>query len=427
MNTYFPLHVHSHYSMLDAASKPKDIAKRCLSIGVPGSAITDHGNIAGCIRHYTTMKKNGLRPLLGCEFYVATNKKERSNEHLLIIAKNLDGWKSLITIISEANRPENFYYKPRLTLEELQKYAGDNLIGIAGHLGSVLSGEACSVERLKTLRSIFGKENFFMEVQLIDRDFNSSTQANADAIRALSQLSGTKCVATPDAHYPNSEDAVDQRILLCNRLGTTLTKIDKKLVNNEDVGLATFFKCNKYHIPSYEEMAELHTEDELKNTLLVADMCEDFQVTHNPILPQYETPGGIPSDEYLRQLCRDGWMKKLLILENNMKEFGYTSEQYGKRFEHELEVLQEAKLSDYFLIVKDIIEHAKNINCLVGAGRGSAAGSLILYLLDVTKVDPIAYDLLFQRFYNRGRNVYPQISFEEFSYAKFINSKLPSV
>jgi DNA polymerase-3 subunit alpha len=229
MKKYIPLHVHSHYSLLDGLSKPAQIAQRCADIGVESCAITDHGTISGSVQFYQSMKAKNIKPILGCEIYLShqdANIKSKENSklsHFLLLSKNLKGWKNLIKIVSESNTIDNFYRKPRLDLNQLQSLLDGNIIGICGHLGSYLADVLSSsrdtvtkegVETVARLKDIFGKNNFFLESQLMDREHTPEQIELTNHIRDLSKLTDTKVVCTPDAHYCKQDDAVDQRILL---------------------------------------------------------------------------------------------------------------------------------------------------------------------------------------------------------------------
>jgi DNA polymerase-3 subunit alpha len=414
MKSYVPLHVHSHYSLLDGLSKPDQIAQRCLNIGATSCALTDHGSISGAVAFYQSMKKSNIKPILGCELYIcqdlSTNqsKENGSLSHMLVLAKNQTGWKNLISLVSASNDPSRFYRKPRTSINELEEMDTSGLICITGHLGSNLANTIDNGSDLSTasnlieqLKSIFGNQNVFLEAQLMDKNHIPFQITLTDIVRNLAKKHNLKVIATPDAHYANKEDAIDQRVLLCNTLKTTFPDINKKLLNNEDVALGCFFKSDNFYILSDEEMRHLHTEEELYNTRLVSDMCEDYNILNRPQLPRFIDN----EDEYLRQLCREGWRKR-----------GFTkipeSEQqiYIDRIKQELSVLQGAGLSGYFLIVQDIVNYIRTNNWLPGPGRGSAAGCLVSYLLEITNIDPIKYDLLFERFYNAGRNSADRIS-----------------
>lgn len=423
MKSYIPLHVHSMYSLLDGLSKPAQIAKRCKDIGVKSCALTDHGNIAGSVKFYSEMKKNGIKPILGCELYISSDdaklqtKENKSLSHLLVLAKNLNGWKNLIQIVSESNRPEHYYHKPRLDLNLLKTLVSGDLIAICGHLGSTIADTLIDKDKIVTdwakkgqnmihsFLDIFGKDNFFLEAQLMDKDNLPIQIELTSCIRELGKMTGVKVVCTPDAHYCTKADAVDQRILLCNNLKTTFPEINRKILNNQDVPLGTFFLSENFHILSQEEIRELHTEEEIENTNYVDSLCTEYDILSKPHLPPFKCPEGYNDAEFLRQLCRDGWRTKIA---NNISEDLQSN--YVDRIKYELDVLQGANLSSYFLIVQDIVNYVRNNSWLPGPGRGSAAGCLVSYLIGITNIDPIKYNLMFDRFYNAGRNTAGHIS-----------------
>ena len=424
MKKYIPLHVHTHYSLLDGLSKPSDIVKRCQNIGVSSCAITDHGSISGTVQFYSKLKQNGIKPILGCELYVPqkdSKEKNRENgklDHLVVLAKNLAGWKTLIKIVSESNNPERYYHKPRIDIDTLGDLLDGNLVAITGHLGSTLARQIIPGDKINDdwkkkgqdhiskLTNAFGKGNVFLEAQLIDKEMNPSQVELTDCIRTLGGLMDTKVICTPDAHYAKQSDAVDQRILLCNNMKITLSQINHKLQNGQDVPLSCFFNSDKYYIPSPEEMAELHTQEEIENTIYVDSMCEEYDILSQPILPPFNYPDKYNSDsDFLRDLCRSGWRHNKL---NSLSQ--EDQDKYVKRLKYEFDVLHGAGLSSYFLIVQDIVNHIKENKWLPGPGRGSAAGCLVSYLLGITAIDPMQYGLIFDRFYNAGRNTKDRVS-----------------
>jgi DNA polymerase-3 subunit alpha len=441
MTGWIPLHVHSHFSLLDGLSKPYQIANRCEKLEYKACAISDHGTVSGAIDFASVLKKKDIKPILGCELYISgldasiKNKKENglSNlTHLPVLAKNKQGWTDLISAVSLSNSKELFYYKPRIDLDRLKQFTG-NLIAFSGHPGSDLGNciftskdvynyrdleqargfvhkYAVDIASTKALeyQELFGKGNFFLEIQLIDKDNMPAQQLIADVLREVSKKTGIECIATCDAHYPEKKDAIDQRILLCAALGKTLNEIEQKMSQDEDVAMSGFFRSDNYHIPSLEEMQEAHKgfEHELENTVKIAEMCEVYDVLNKPQLPTFECPNDMSEIEYLRDLCRQGWRKK--IIGRNLGK--YTEQDYAERVKKELGVIENANLSGYFLIVQDYINWTKNQGWLVGSGRGSGAGSIVLYLLNVTTVDPIEYGLMFERFYNAGRNTEERVS-----------------
>ena len=376
---YIPLHVHSHFSLLDGLSTPKRITERITDIDSEGCALTDHGNIAGAIQFLFKMKEAGKKPVLGCELYIcddhAINQtpENRSLTHLPVLAKNDRGWKQLLKIIAKSNDPQHFYHKPRLSLEQLAIHLDGNIIGFSGHLGSHVSnaieafGKEGGIQTAKALQLIFGEDNFFLEVQLMDAANTPKQKEIVAIVREISGLLKIPLIATPDAHYAYKKDAIDQRILLCSNMHVTM-----KQGLSPDFMLNTFFKSDNFHIPSHEEMVAYgHTEEELANTNKIWDRWAE-KIQHI-----------IPKDK---------------------------QQEYVGRVEYELGILQGAGLSSYFLIVVDIINYVKRMNWLPGPGRGSAAGCLVSYLINITEIDPIKYGLIFERFYNSGRNTTERIS-----------------
>jgi DNA polymerase-3 subunit alpha len=398
------------------------------------------------------MKGKDLQSIMGCEMYITPNdatKKDgdRTLRHLCVLAKNLQGWKQLIQATSASNHPDHFYYRPRLDLERLAPFIDGNLIAFSGHMGSHLSTcifsdinavHAChSADDAKKfthsdwvtrttlmaerLQEIFGKGNFFIEIQLMDSHNIPAGNLLATGLRYISKRTGIPCIATPDAHYACAEDAVDQRVLLCNSLNTNFREVSEKMVRGEDISLGTFFRSRNYHIPSYEEMIYGgNTEQELAETLEVAAMCEGYKLTGPPMLPQFPCPGGISSRDYMKQLLDKGWGERWPKIQKVIDSSPHTEEEYKARLEMEFATLTDIGLADYFLIVDDIIQWARKQGQITGAGRGSAAGSLALYLMSVTHIDPIEFDLLFERFYNVSRHVPDYVSFSEDPFLKHI-------
>jgi len=418
---YNPLHCHSMYSLLDGLSKPSQMVDRCLEIEATACALTDHGNISGAIKFHQQMTKSNIKPILGCEIYLCEddpaiqNKDNKHLTHFIVLAKNLKGWKNLISLVSESNRPDFFYHKPRLNLEQLSKFIDGNIIGFCGHLGSLLADKIVinntispdwkniGIQVIGKLKNIFGDQNFFLEAQLMDRQNTPIQQQLTETIRELGKITKTKVICTPDAHYAKKEDASDQRILLCNNLKTTFPEISRKINNNQEIPMGCFFNSDNFHILSQQEIRSLHTEEEIENTILISEMCEKYEISSRPNLPPFDCKPN--PDEFLRQLCRNGWKEK--ITNEISKE---VQQEYVDRIKYELDILQGAGLSSYFLIVQDIVDYVRKKNWLPGPGRGSAAGCLVSYLIGITNIDPIKYGLLFDRFYNSGRNTKDRVS-----------------
>lgn len=426
MTKFVNLHCHSTYSLLDGLSQPKDIVSKSVEYGYEAVSISDHGSISNCVELVKECKKKNIKPILGSELYICDdlNSKERKFAHLCVHAKNKNGWKKLIKLNAVAN--QNFYYKPRIDLLKLAEIVNaSDIVAYSGHAGSQLFNclftDLKSVFNCKTIDECrqyldpyhfekavalarlyelyFGKGNFYIEIQLIDRDRLPVAQLAANILREVSKYTGIKCVASADSHYVNKEDAILQRILIASALRTNFKKIKEKFDSNEEVGLGGFFKSNNYHIPSIEELIPLHTTEELENSVKIASECESYDILSTPLLPSFTCPGGVSETEYLRQLCRDGWRD---LIKNKIPEIEHS--RYKERIIHELSVVEKAGLSGYFLIVQDYVKAARSRGELASGNRGSAAGSLIAYLSGITTIDPIRYDLLFERFYNEGRN-----------------------
>lgn len=447
--TYVPLHVHSYFSLLDGLSSPKEIVNRCCELGLPACAISDHGAIFGIKTFYDECKKKNIKPILGTEAYIceqdATIKSNANNKrhHLIILAKNDQGIKDLMALVSESNKPEHFYRKPRIHLDGIRPFAaGGNLIALSACIGGQLpsslfvdfrraTGLGGHGENLDVVREelrpdwldvgktiidqhidVFGKDNFYIELQ--DEGMSSQTVV-VECLRKLGKKYGIKTVATIDAHYARQSDAEDQRLLLCAQLHTT--KEDQARRQQAGGDVMDFFVSDKYYIPSYKEMRECFTEAELATTLEIADQIEYSHLGRKPCLPIFTNDEskklGMDSMSYLKSLCIEGATAKLSHLSADKKK------QYWARLQKEWAVIQEAQLADYLLIVRDACNFIDRNHGPRGKGRGSGAGSLVNYLVDITGIDPIEYGLYFERFYNCGRNVPECVSFDELSFSSF--------
>lgn len=419
---YIPLHVHSHYSLQLGLSKPEDIAQRCIELGAKACALTDSATIAGSVAFFKEMVSNNIKPILGCEINITLDDASIKNDKnttskIILIAKNLEGWNNLLKIVSLSNSADFFYKKPRIDISTLENNINkNNLICITGFLGSSLwnrivsdkelnfEWETSANHHLNKLADIFGRDNLFIELQLFDTFYNQK-QIGYE-LRKFAIQNDWNRIAGIDSYYAKAEDNADQKILLCSSLKTTLPEISKKIIDGIDVGVNHFFNSDQYHILDNDIMENLYDETELKNTHLINTLCESFSPLNKPVLPKFDVPKEYKSEsEYLRQLCRNGWKDKI-----NGKINKDTEQIYIDRIKYELDILDGAGLSSYFLIVRDILEFVRNNNWLPGPGRGSAAGCLVSYLIGITNIDPIKYDLLFERFYNAGRNTKDRIS-----------------
>ena len=418
---YVPLHVHSEYSLLDGLSQTSQISKRLEDIETDTCALTDHGSVSGAVDFCKSLNGASQKPILGCEFYICFNGdatlKNADNKpliHQVVLAKNAEGWKDILKLVSQSNDPKHFYYKPRIDFSHLQEMASrGNLISFSGHLGSMLGNFSLNEKDDKVvsrkaleLQDMFGKGNFFIEIQLMDGENNPKSAEAAYRLREISKQTKIPCVATPDAHYPTKEAAEDQRVLLCTALKKTIGQVHRELKEGKSRSLKSFFSSDNFHIPSHEEMSSFHTDEELANTNLIADMCEKYPILGPPSPPKFPCPKGFSPKEYLRHLCKIGWADKMRHIKRGAPDF----ERYGDRVQQELQVFEEAGLSGYFLIVQDILKFCNDNGFLTGPGRGSAAGCMVSYLIGITQIDPLKYDLVFERFYNAGRNTDERIS-----------------
>ena len=393
------LHVHTEYSLLDGSNKIKEYVARVKELGMNSAAITDHGVMFGCIDFYKAAKEAGIKPILGCEVYVApgsrfdreTVKGEERYYHLVLLAENDLGYSNLTKIVSKGY-VDGFYYKPRVDMEILQQYH-EGIIALsaclAGDVPRYLVRNFYEEGKKAALRyqEIFGKGNFFLELQ--DHGIPEQRLVNQQLMR-MSQETGIELVATNDVHYTYESDADSHDILLCIQTG--------KKVSDED---RMRYEGGQYYVKSEEEMRSLfpYALQALENTQKIADRCEvniEFGVTK---LPWFDVPEGYTAWEYLNKLCREG-LERL---------YDPVTEELKERLDYELNTIRTMGYVDYFLIVWDFIKFARDHEIMVGPGRGSAAGSLVSYTLGITQLDPMRYQLLFERFLNPERVTMPDI------------------
>ena len=393
------LHVHTEYSLLDGSNKIQEYVNRVRELGMDSAAITDHGVMYGVIDFYRAARAAGINPILGCEVYVAPGSRfdreigsgDDRYYHLVLLAENNQGYANLMKIVSKSF-VEGFYYKPRVDLQLLEKYH-EGLIALsaclAGEVARFLTRGMYEDAKAAALRyqDIFGKGNFFLELQ--DHGIPEQQNVNQQLLK-MHRETGIELVATNDVHYTLAEDAQPHDVLLCLQTGKKLSDENRMRYDG-----------GQYYVKSPEEMERLfpYATEALENTHKIAERCHveiEFGVTK---LPKFDVPEGYTSWEYLNELCFKGLEERYQPVTEELKE----------RLNYELSTIKNMGYVDYFLIVWDFIRYARDHDIMVGPGRGSAAGSLVAYTLGITQLDPIRYDLLFERFLNPERVSMPDI------------------
>jgi len=390
------LHVHSEYSILDGACRIPDLAKRAAELEMPAVALTDHGSLAGAVDLYKAAQKEGVKPVVGCEVYVADDRRaqQKGYAHLTLLAETNEGYGNLIKL-SSLGYLEGYYYKPRVDWELLETHRA-GLIALSG----CLSGRVCKAleenratdaeAELDRLEQIFGRDNVYVELQ--NAHLEVQQRINPQLL-ALAEQRGLPTVATGDVHYLRHEDARAHEALLCIQSGDSLKNPNRWR-----------FETDHFYFKTPEEMAADFPgrDDALRRTLEVAERCHVDIELGRILLPKFDTPEGRDAFEYLVELVEVGAAKR----------YGTVTTELRERLKFELKTIKEMGFSDYFLIVADFVGFAKRNGISVGPGRGSAAGSLVAYCLDITDLDPIRYDLLFERFLNPGRKSMPDMDID---------------
>lgn len=395
------LHVHTEYSLLDGFSRIKNLVNRAKELNMSAVAITDHGCMFGAIDFFKVAKKEGIKPIIGCEVYTAPRGMkdkdpnfDKSQGHLILLAKDTTGYQNLIKLVSAAY-VQGFYYKPRVDIDEIKKHS-EGIIALSACLAGDVSQALMNrnYDKAKNIalkyKEIFGEENYYLEIQ--DHNLPEQKEVNRELIR-LSKEIGVGLVATNDVHYVRKEDSKIHDILMCIQMGKTV---------NDPARMR--FGSDEFYLKSREEMEEIFPEvqEALDNTSKIAQMCNvefDFNTIH---LPQYDVPDGYTPQEYLRMLCFKGLKER----------YKKPSQEILDRLEYELGVIEKMGYVEYFLITWDFINFARENSIMVGPGRGSAAGSIVSYTLYITDIDPIKYSLLFERFLNPERVSMPDIDID---------------
>jgi DNA polymerase-3 subunit alpha len=395
------LHVHTEYSLLDGAARIGELVKQAKKLKMSALAITDHGSMFGVIDFYKACKKEEIKPILGCEVYTAARRmedkdteKDKYQGHLVLLAENMTGYKNLMKIVS-AGYTRGFYYKPRVDKELLRKHS-EGLIALSACLKGDIERmlvvgdyEGAKKEAL-ALQDIFGEGNFFLELQ--DQGIEDEARV-LPYMERIHEETGIPFAATNDVHYVRQDQATAQDILLCIQTLSTVDDADRMSFAND-----------QFYLKSEKEMREVFANhpEACDNTQTVADRCNvelDFKTSH---LPEFSAPDGKTNTVYLRELCEAGFAER----------YGEEKEQHRERLEYEFSTIQEMGFVEYFLIVWDFIRYAREHGIFVGPGRGSAAGSIVSYILHITDIDPIEYDLIFERFLNPERVSMPDIDID---------------
>jgi DNA polymerase III subunit alpha len=402
LSKFTHLHVHSHYSLLDGLAKVPDIVDRVKELGMGSVALTDHGSMYGILEFYKTAKKKDIKPILGCEVYIAPRKMEDKTPkidgnpfHLVLLAKNKEGYLNLLQLVTLAHL-EGYYYKPRVDKETLRKYSG-GLIALSACLAGEIPrflhlGEYEKAKKsLKEYVDIFGPEDFYLEMQ--DHPALKEQQIANKGLKKLAKEMGIGLVVTNDSHYITLEQREAHEALLCVQTGKFVSDKDRMSMADIDASIRSFDDMYK----AFSDVPEA-----FENTLKIAEKCNVELDLGGMILPHFEVPKGYDSNVYLKELVQKGVIKK----------YGEIRPEIQERMDYEISVIQKMAYSDYFLIVSDYVTWAKNQGIVVGPGRGSAAGSLIAYALDITDLDPLKYGLLFERFLNPDRVSMPDIDMD---------------
>ncbi|HEV2107978.1 MAG TPA: DNA polymerase III subunit alpha, partial [Thermomicrobiales bacterium] len=397
MSEFAHLHLHTEFSLLDGMGRIHEYIARAKATGLHHLAVTDHGVMYGAMDWYTEASKAGLHPIIGMEAYLSESpvaQRERKSYHLLLLAENEDGYRNLLKLATRSNL-EGFYYRPRIDLEMLAEHS-EGLIGTSACLGGPVANNFLhdrperAREYAGKLSEIFAPGRFFIEIQ--DHGLKEQISTNRQLIPLARELN-LPLVATNDVHYCEQAHAPGQELLVCVQTNTTLS--DPKRLRTES---------DQLYLKDAAAMARVFGEvpEALSNTIRIAEMCDlklEFSGYH---MPHFDVPGGKSPDAYLEELCREGAIRK----------YGHVEGVVADRLAYELGVIRDMGFTNYFLVVWDFVRFARESGILVGPGRGSAAGSLVTYALDVTALDPLRYDLIFERFLNPARISMPDIDID---------------
>ncbi|HEV3275185.1 MAG TPA: DNA polymerase III subunit alpha [Terriglobia bacterium] len=411
-SNFVHLHLHTDYSLLDGACDIPKLMDRAAALKMPAVAMTDHGNMFGAIKFHEEATKRGIKPIVGCETYVAvTNRFDRASDldrphHLVLLVENERGYQNLVKLASSAYL-EGYYYRPRIDKDLLARHS-EGLIALSaclqGEVTSALKADRYEKARQSAydLRDIFGKGNFYIEIQ--DQGLEDERRVNPELVR-LSRETGIPLVATNDCHYLTHEDARAQEVLMCIQTGKTISDSQRMR-----------FDTDQFYFKSAEEMAAKFGEipEAMERTLEIAERCNLHLKKNQHVFPHFEVPPGETLDSFFERITRAGFDARRPALDRQQAEgrLRYPMKAYEERLDREIELIKRMQFAGYFLIVWDFIRFAREKCIPVGPGRGSAAGSLASYALHITDVDPLQYDLLFERFLNPERISFPDIDID---------------
>lgn len=419
---YSILKLKTDYTFLESTLRIDKLCKKLKKNGCKSAAITEKNNLYSAVKFYKKCKELDIKPILGVSIDIEIDKG-----YVVCLAKNLQGWKTLIKIVSKLSET------PFITINDIAELSNNNLIVYGGSLGSHLTKVAFEnyklsikhntkldgfysdfseriIKNIELYKKLFG-ENFYIELEKFENDKNQSALALYNFVKNLN--CGVKKFANFSPYYFDAEDAEDQRILLCSKEQISLENVQKKIEISENYDLLRFFKHSEYYLLSPEKISELHDKQEIEVIDEIVGKIEDYEILSNPKIPNFKCPDGFDSNSYIKHLCDIAWKEKISCLPIEKHET------YKNRLNEELETFLPIGLAPYFLILWDIVDWGKKQGWIITA-RGSAGGCLVSYLLGITESDPVEYNLLFSRFFNIFRDQPKHINFQEFEFNKFL-------
>lgn len=419
---YAPLNLHTHYSLLKGFSRPEDLAAKAESLGIKSMAIADYDILSGSVNFVKACEKHKIKPILGTKIFISDH-----NGYVTLLAKNKAGWDEIVKLSSMSYESESS--KPNIKFSDLSQ--AQNVIVIIGEPESVTShtiikDETCYISKntsdlaqyihtdykhqtetlVKLYHRTFGK-NLFLGIVLVNSSICPIDSVVADEIKRVGKVLNIKVCGLPYSFYVNKENVNDHRLLICSYNKISWDELPTFSLSKGNMHNRRFTADDNSDLKSYDDMCKIYDIEHLENSIYVSELCESYSILDNPRLPKYVCPKGMNESEYLIDLCRAGWKRLSHKLDMSRKD------EYIKRVHQELDVFDEVNLAGYFLIVQDYVNWAKSQGMLIGPARGSGGGSLISYLTGITTIDPVIYDLYFERFYNKGRNSPGKISFPD--------------